>query len=169
MPDPTTTPTPTDDDAQAPQESATPAPGDPTPPEGGQPQDLDLDRESDVAKLRHEAASRRRQLREVEAERDGLREQVDTFHRERVERIAGQRLADASDVWTTVELAELRDADGGLDEARITAAVADVLQRKPHWANQVPPAPDLHQGARPVPPEKPSFGRALRKAAGRRA
>src|SRR4051794_35197589 len=44
--------------------------------------------EPDVAKLRHEAASRRRQLREAEAERDALRERVDQHDREAVERIA---------------------------------------------------------------------------------
>lgn len=177
MPETTPAPTAPAEPVTQPPESATPPPADPTPaptadpPEGGAPQDqdLDLDRESDVGKLRHEAATRRRQLRQVEAERDALRAQVDGFHRERVERIAGQRLADPSDLWTTVELAELRDEGGGLDNSKVRAAVNDVLAKKPHWAKPASADPIReHAGPRPPAPEPPSFGRELRRAIGRR-
>jgi hypothetical protein len=157
--------------AEEPGEGAAPPQGDPTPepqaPEtAAAPPDpeLDLDQEGDVGKLRHEAASRRRQLRQVEAERDALRDQVDDFHRERVERLAAQRLTDGTDVWTAVELGELRDEDGALDESKVRAALDDLVQRKPHWRKPTEPLVDLHAGVRQTAPEAPSFGGDLKRA-----
>lgn len=123
----------------------------------------------DVAALRSEAASRRRSLRQVEAERDALRERVDAHDRASAERIAGRRMAEGADLWVVTNLGELRDDDGELDPDRVKVAVDDVLTRRPHWRKPAEPSPDLHPGARPVVEEGPSFGAAIRKAAGKRA
>lgn len=125
-------------------------------------EDNDLAAETDVAKLRHEAASRRRQLRTVEAERDALRERVDTHDRAEVERLATGRLANPADAWLAIgSLDELRGADGVLDQARVEAGLGRIVQERPHWAAATR-MPDLHQGARAPEREAPSFGQALK-------
>ena len=83
--------------ADEPREGAALPQGDPTP-EPPDPE-LDLDREGDVSKLRQRGGVVRRQLRQVEAERDALRERVDAHDREAVERIAVATLSDPSDLW----------------------------------------------------------------------
>lgn len=121
--------------------------------------------ETDVAKLRHEAASRRRALRAVEAERDALREREDKRDRQTVERIATGRLADPADAWLAIgSLDELRGHDGVLDEALVGAGLDRIVQERPHWAKQS--HPNLHQGVRQSERQAPSFGQAL-KSGGR--
>src|SRR4051794_18971268 len=93
----------------------TPAPDDHTPeptpslePEGAE------NAPDDVAALRREAASYRRQLRGAEAERDGLRERLDARDRSDVERLAGATMADGRDLFVAgVQLAALRDPESG--------------------------------------------------------
>lgn len=50
---------------------------------------------------------------------------------------AGTRLHDASDALTQVDLTTLTDGNGRPDEAKITAALDDLVQRKPHLAKVV--------------------------------
>ena len=67
--------------------------------------------------LSREAASYRRRLRETEAERDQLREQLDRCRRAEVERLASaDGLAVAGDVWLHgATLDTLRGEDGAID------------------------------------------------------
>jgi hypothetical protein len=121
-----------------------------------------VDQTDDVAALRHEAASRRRQLRAAEAERDQLREQIDLYDRQTVERIATGRLADPADAWLAIgSLDELRGEDGVLDEAKVGAGLDRIVQERPHWAKQS--HPNLHQGVRPPERRAPSFGEQLKQ------
>jgi hypothetical protein len=121
---------------------------------------------NDVAAIRRQAASYRRQLRGAETERDGLREQLDTRDRADVERLAGATMADGRDLWVAgVELAALRDDDGTLSVELVEQAVADVLEQRPHWRKARTPSFD--GGARtPVPALGPSFGEALKRGGG---
>ncbi len=126
---------------------------------------------SDVSALRHEAASRRRQLREAEAERDALRERVNAHDRQDVERIAARSLADPSDLLSATNLDDLRDESGAVDWQVVDQAIVDLIQRKPHYAKPAPPIPptaDLHAGPRQTVPRPPSLGEAMKRQIGRR-
>lgn len=156
--------------------NANAAPNPPSPPNGAQgaagpsPGDQDgdpVDQVNDVQALRHEAASRRRALRQVEAERDQLRGRVDLLDRQEVERIVSPSLADASDLWGAVELDAVRGEDGAVDEAKVSEQLAALLKAKPHYRLDRP-APNLHQGARQEVVDPPSFGAALKSGGGRR-
>jgi hypothetical protein len=160
----------TDDDGHMDDVEATPTPSDaPADPEPANEQDDATEAVSDdVAALRREAAGYRRQLRAAEAERDRLREHLDVRDRADVERLAGQTMASASDLWVAgVELAALRDEEGTLSPPLVEEAVERVLADRPHW-RKAAPAPSFDGGAR-VTPESASpfpFGEAL-KIAGR--
>ncbi|MBF6298038.1 hypothetical protein IU459_10815 [Nocardia amamiensis] len=97
-----------------------------------------------------EAAKWRKQLRTVEAERDGLRERVTAFERAEVERLAADRLADPADLWTGgVDLESLRGKDG-IDAAKVGKAVDAILRSHPHWQRaqkQRPAVGSLRSGA----------------------
>jgi hypothetical protein len=94
-----------------------------------------------------EAASYRRRLRETEAERDALRERVESYERREAEAIARDLgAAVPSDLWTLVGLDDLRGDDGALDSETVQARVSAILAERPTWRR---PAPDLGAGARP--------------------
>ncbi|WP_051046295.1 hypothetical protein [Nocardia asiatica] len=81
-----------------------------------------------------EAAKYRRQLRETETERDALRERVTAYERAEVERLAADRMADPSDLWTGgTDLETLRGKDGAIDPAKVGKAIEGVLESHPHW------------------------------------
>ena len=116
----------------------------------------------DTAALRREAASWRTKLRETESERDALLARVDAADRGEVERLAGERLRDSEDFWLSgAELADLRDDDGQVDGAKVTAAVAALIAKKPHYA--MAPA-NFDAGVRRGVPLEVSFGEALKAA-----
>ncbi|MGV9540732.1 hypothetical protein ACWDSF_05345 [Nocardia beijingensis] len=98
-----------------------------------------------------EAAKYRRQLRETETERDALRERVTAYERAEVERLAADRLADPSDLWTGgTDLEMLRGKDGAIDPAKVGKAIEGVLESHPHWQRTTRPRPavgSLHSGA----------------------
>ncbi len=97
-----------------------------------------------VRKARSDAASYRRRLREVEAERDALAGERDTLRgqvaarqRADVENLATQlpqALKDGTDLWTVTDLDALLGDDGDIDEAKVTEAVKALTTAKPHWA-----------------------------------
>lgn len=124
----------------------------------------------DVAALRHEAAQRRRELRAAEAERDSLRERVVGYERDAVNRLAGERLANAEDLLLAVSLDDLRDDSGAVSAEKASAAIDAVLEQRPHWRKaepepELPRHPDVHNGARAPAPEPPlSFGTALKNS-----
>lgn len=127
-----------------------------------------VDQTDDVAALRSEAASRRRALRAVEAERDQLAEWKESRQREDVHRMAAERFADPSDLWAVTSLDAMRSEDGEIDMERARGELDRVLGEKPHWAKAAPPPPpppNLHPGARAtVEPEGPSFGQSIKRA-----
>jgi hypothetical protein len=118
-----------------------------------------------------EAARRRRQLREVEAERDQLRERLDATHRAVVEQQAADLFADPSDLWHATPIEELRGEDGLIDPEKAEQAMNQVLEQKPHWRKEPEEPeeergfPEVHQGARQSPEEPtPSFGDQLKQS-----
>jgi hypothetical protein len=118
----------------------------------------------DIAAVRREAATYRRRLRDAEAERDALRDQVDRRDRADAERLAGQTMESPADLWTGgVQLADLRDEDGALSSERVDEAVAGVLATRPHWRKR---GPGFDGGARQSPEQAPAhpFGEALKEA-----
>ena len=88
-----------------------------------------------------EAARRRRQLREVEAERDALRARLDATHRALVEQQAADLFADPSDLRHAASIDDLRGDDGLIDPERAEATMNAVLAHKPHWRK----APDRYR------------------------
>lgn len=71
----------------------------------------------------------------------------------RIEAMATGRLADPQDAVDALG-SDFLDGAGKVDGPAIEAALADLLERKPHWAAAAPsgprtPAPDPAQGARP--------------------
>src|SRR5215208_475507 len=83
----------------------------------------------DPAALRREAATYRRRLRDAEAERDGLRAQVDARDRADAERLAAAHMESGTDLWHDV-----RDDAGALDPERVNEAVGRVLATHPTGA-----------------------------------
>ena len=81
-------------------------------------------------------------MRNLQTENATLRERVEASDRAEVERLVGDRLVDPADLWTSVELASLRDDDGALDPVRVNEAVSALVERKPHFA----PAPTNFNG-----------------------
>ena len=99
--------------------------------EGSAPETRERDESGRL--LSREAARYRTQLREAEAERDSLREQLDRHQRTEVERLATQQgLAVASDIWQFgATLDTLRGEDGSIDGEVVTGLVGDILKSRP--------------------------------------
>lgn len=96
-----------------------------------------------------EAKRYRLRLREVERERDQLKEQVQSFRQAEVERRAADVLEDASDIWLTdVQVDHLLDENSGeLDDEKLSAAVEQVADEHPGWRKR-PQGVDNDQGRR---------------------
>jgi hypothetical protein len=162
--------TPPEDAATAPEGQTEPTPAE-TSPAGSegpgapetQPEAPPSEGDDELARTGREAASRRVALREVEAERDQLRSEVEGFQRAEAERLASQRLRDGSDLWTAgVELGDLLE-DGAVSDERIAAACSRLLEEKPHFAR---PPVDFGAGVRRPLEQPPSFGQALKRSIG---
>lgn len=112
-----------------------------------------------------EAARYRRQLRDTEGERDGLRTRVETFQRRDAERVAAEHLADPGDLFTVggVQLADLLDEDGEVDHERVTEAARAVIATRPGLGAKAIPRPYPSQGARwDGAPSSTGWGSVLR-------
>ncbi|GAA5033148.1 hypothetical protein [Streptomyces siamensis] len=74
----------------------------------------------------------------------------------KVEALAAGRFQDPLDAVDALQSGSYLTEDGTVDGAAITAALDDLLTRKPHWAAAEPgprtPRPDPAQGARPGTP-----------------
>lgn len=126
-----------------------------TPPEGSPPAEG-----TEGSKASREAAQRRRQLRETEAERDTLRGRVEGFQRREIERMAGEAMKNPADIWLVATLPALLDDSGEINAEAVTAAVAGATTgEREHWGK---PAPDFGAGARKPEEAGPSFGTALK-------
>jgi hypothetical protein len=112
--------------------------------------------EPELARLSREAAARRRELRQTEAERDRLRERVDGMERREVERIAlGRRMISPADLWTLgVTLDQLRDDDGNLDGEKVREVVDSTLADRPHWKQRPSPGDGGARDSGPAPPRR---------------
>lgn len=121
-----------------------------TTPEGDEPQTFAREY---VEKLRQESAGYRVRAKQS----DALGQMLVTSYA-----AATGRLADPTDLPYD---AALYDDDGVPDEAKVRAAVDDLLERKPHLASRRP-AGDVGQGARPSEPEGVSLAGLLRAGAG---
>ena len=95
--------------------------------------DAGTDRESEIRQLRAEAKRHRLAKNAAEAERDTLRGRVDQQDKREVERLAGDRLQNANDIWLTTDIAALRDEEGALDADKISERLDAVLEQRPHW------------------------------------
>ena len=132
--------------------------------------------EAKIRKANSEAKSLRERLKELEplaekarqledaqkSEQERLTEQL-TAAQERaakatraavtskVEALAATKFADPTDPVGELDLASLVDDDGVIDVAGISAALDEVLERKPHWARAESgprrPVPDRSQGS----------------------
>jgi hypothetical protein len=123
-------------------------------------------------KARTDAAGYRRRLRDTEAERDSIAAERDALvekltarQRTDVEVLAAQRLTDGSDLWQAVELVDVLNEAGDIDEAKVTADVADLLTRKPHYGI---PRVDNGLGYRSMPPRSSGWEDVLRGGTSRR-
>lgn len=113
-----------------------------------------------LAAARQNAARYRTRLRDTEAERDGLRAQVDARDRLDAERVAGVVMASGSDLWTAgVDLADLRGDDGMLSADAVLDTARRVIEDRPHWAKQ---AQSIDSGVRESAPSPSSFGQQLK-------
>ena len=75
-------------------------------------------------------AKYRRQLRDTEAERDGLVGQLDAMRRAEAERIAANVIAEPAALWAAdVQLEDLLGDAGTVDAEKVTAAARDAQER----------------------------------------
>lgn len=110
-----------------------------------------------------EAAKYRRRLREVEAERDQLAEQVQGFRQADVERRAADALQDPSDIWRAgVQLNDVLDENSGeLDEDKLAETIKQVTEEHPGWKKR-PIGIDEDQGKTSDTTVGPSWSGLLR-------
>ena len=81
-----------------------------------------------IDKPSREAAKYRKALRDTEAQRDVLAEQVTALQRAEVERLASAKLAKPAGVWSAgATVDELLDDDGNVDPAKVDEAVAAAI------------------------------------------
>ncbi len=141
-----------------------PAPQAPTPPVETEEATFDAQY---VARLRSEAAQRRREVKAAEeristmaAELEVFRESA--FKRALVDVNVGQRrrLVDTNDLLTFTDRSELVDDDGRPDPAKITAAIEGLIATKPHLAMPTGTVTRGVQGGSFVQPA-PSLGSML--------
>lgn len=91
--------------------------------------------EEPVTSVHREAARYRTRLREVEQERDLLREQVTALHKREAESLASEILAQPGDMWLLgVGPGQLLDAGGELDPNLVHAAARALVADRPGLA-----------------------------------
>ncbi|PRY13595.1 hypothetical protein [Kineococcus rhizosphaerae] len=169
MTDTTTDPTPADTPAPPAEEVDTATTDDTADQDHEAPEDRDEDRGGN-----REAARRRRELREARAEVDRLTGVLDRMRRSEVERLVGDRLVDAADVWRDgADLAALLDDDGLVDASKVDEVLGTVLEAHPHWAPAAADARRMGATGRGSAPEEVGTGvvglrQALGHAVGRR-
>ena len=126
------------------------------------PDTKSADQDSGTGKLSAESARYRTRLREVEQERDQLRERIDTMHRAQIETIAAQHLAVPGDLLDlgAVTLDQLRDDDGALDIGKVESAATALLKLRPGLgvvADELPPTFDGGMRTSPARSTGPTY------------
>jgi hypothetical protein len=115
----------------------------------------------DMKQVREEAKRYRLRLRDAEQERATLQGRVDRHDRAAVERVAGERLAAAEDVWLVHDVADFRGEDGSLDENAVRERATELAEQRPHWRK--PAGPGFDGGVRRPVAQPESFGSALKE------
>lgn len=107
-----------------------------------------------------EAAKWRHKLREAEAERDQLAEQVQELQRQQVQHVVAGRLHDCDDLWAKHDLGDLLGEDGTVDSAKVDAAIEGLPS---HFRKA--PEPLYTQGFQGKwdPPSDTNWGDVLRR------
>jgi hypothetical protein len=124
--------------------------------------------DAEVKSLRAEAKRHRLAQRAAESERDTLRTRVDAQDRREVERIAGDHMQNAADIWLTTQIGDLRDEEGEIDREKINERVEQLLSDRPHWRKPNGPAPGFSSGVRqPLKPAR-TIGQAFKNSLGGR-
>ena len=81
-------------------------------------------------------------MRAAETELTLAQARVSEMNRAEAERVAAQRLADATDLWASgVAMADVLGEDGLIDPDRVDEAVSGLLGRKPHLGRRGPITP----------------------------
>lgn len=98
-----------------------------------------------------EAASRRRQLRETEAQRDALAAKIECMQRAEISRIAATELAQADDLFTVGgnTVADLLNDAGDVDPGKVKEKTAELVRLRPGMSKHAYRIP---------PPRYPNFG-----------
>ncbi len=110
-----------------------------------------------------EAARYRRRLRETEAERDALRTRVESYQRADVERRISDALETPADVWLTgVQLSDVCDENGEIDEHELDQVVLAVTTEHPAWRKRERLGIDPDQGKKSEHYRSPSWTGLLR-------
>lgn len=103
-----------------------------------------------------EAATYRQRLRAAESERDGLAERLEGMQRAEAERVAGESLTDAEDLWLSgTQLVDLLDDDGNVNPETVAESAAALVEAKPHLARRRFQG-SADGGPRPSSPAPPS-------------
>ncbi|MEE2855401.1 MAG: hypothetical protein VX424_22430 [Actinomycetota bacterium] len=152
-PNPTTETTVTDSDV------------DPTKDPAAEPEAPEDD--SPDASPNSEAARWRRQLREVEAERDALTERVQGYMRRECESMVSDLLDVPADLFEIgqVDVTAFYDEDGTLNEGELRAAAGALLDMRPRLGKPRPEGPrwqNFGQHSPPPPPRGSSWGDVLK-------
>ena len=130
------------------------------------------------SKAGREAAKYRRQLREVEAERDGLRGQIAAARDALLAETLSQKIGIGTDprypkdvkldVWDDlfsvggIDKAAMFDGDGNLDREALTTALRVTHESRPNlFGPSGIPLPDYSQGASPIYATEPTFTEAF--------
>lgn len=152
--EPSETPAPVESPPEPVEAASAPAPG----PDGVS--DGDRERGEDGRLLSREAASYRRQLRETQSERDGLRDRLDGLQRSEVERLAsGAGLAVPGDVWLhNPSLDALRDEAGAIDAEAVSGLVDALVKDRPGLKAPVNGDIGIGRGAAARPRQPPAVG-----------
>lgn len=108
-----------------------------------------------------EAAKYRRRLRDTEAERDRLAEQVESLQRAEVERLAASDGLRPAALWASgVELADLLADDGTVHGSKVSAAIG-ASREQLGIPNPLPRNYVKNEGRSPGRPGKPSGKAAM--------
>jgi hypothetical protein len=114
----------------------------------GSPADEAQDDDRDARTANRREATYRIRARDAEAAMTALQERVTRMQRADVERQAAV-LHDPSDLWAAgVELVELLDEDGEVDQQRVAEAVAALADSKPYMRKPTPRRSGFGQGSR---------------------
>lgn len=156
-------------DGDAPDVTSAPSASDTSPatPEPAEAR-TERDWETEVKSLRAEAKKYRLSARSAEAERDTLRGRVDAADRREVERIAGESMQNASDLWLTTNISDLRDEEGEIDRERVSERVEQLLSERSHWRKTSSVPTNFSSGVRQPIRRNASLGEAFKRSIGGR-